>query len=164
MTKSKPTRSSCSLHSMTEVCGNAAEEQAHARRNLTPVLHRPVEPAPESGQTGRRLAKSAYCHEPTLAPQQKSHHSAFFERDVIAIEKPPERAAAARTPSLMHRAKSSSSVRSSCSSTRAAIGIVFQNRPLSPRVPAHTPHDRATVADCLTRTTGTETCSKSTDS
>jgi hypothetical protein len=36
---------------------------------------RPVEPAPKSGQTGRRLAMSALCQSRPNAPQQQPYHS-----------------------------------------------------------------------------------------
>ena len=54
----------------------------------------------------------------------------FFERDAMAIKKSPERAAAARNPSLSHRCNNlvQRSVRLLGNQGKDALAIVFQNR------------------------------------
>src|SRR6516164_3439566 len=54
----------------------------------------------------------------------------FFERDAMAIKESPERAAAARNPSLSHRCNNlvQRSVRLFGNQGKDALGIVFQNR------------------------------------
>src|ERR1700745_1365760 len=82
----------------------------------------------------------------------------FFERDVMAIQKPPERTAAARNPPLWHRRKKlvHCSIRLLVNESKDAIGIVFQNRAAAaPRfrrthpiiTPPLQPFDRGAGAD-----------------
>ena len=54
----------------------------------------------------------------------------FFERDAMAIKEPPERAAATRNPSLVHRHNKlvQRSVWLLVDERKDALGIVFQNR------------------------------------
>jgi hypothetical protein len=83
---------------------------------------------------------------------------AFFERDAMAIEEPPERAAAARNPSLSHRRNNlvQRSVRLLGNQGKDALAIIFQNRTATAArfrrthpviTPALQPFDRRTGAD-----------------
>ena len=83
-----------------------------------------------------RRIKKALLPNPT-APRSRYVRSmllgcpqAFFERDAMTIEESPERAAAARNPSLVHRRYKlvQRSVRPLINQGKDALGIVFQDR------------------------------------
>src|SRR5262249_26454809 len=107
----------------------------------------------------RRIKKALL---PKPAPPRSRHvcsvllgcPQAFFERDAMAIKESPERAAAARNPSLSHRCNNlvQRSVRLLGNQGKDALAILLQNRTATAArfrriTPALQPFDRRTGAD-----------------
>jgi hypothetical protein len=102
-------------------------------------------------------AQLSCAFRPQIRPLD-SAKTLFFERDAMAIKESPERAAAARNPSLSHRCNNlvQRSVRLLGNQGKDALAIVFQDRTATAArfrrthpviTPALQPFDRRTGAD-----------------